>query len=274
MKPKDNTKGMKATDFIEGMTLEIKNWGKFFAGLQDKKVAKSVEAGNIVIMGGRNTAKGATGELSKDQQYVVVVIFKTRRSVETSFKWREQFGGLVVCHQKYLELLAQVRSKNLSDAEIDETFQQFLVEHGCCCSFATVARTVAAVTQQDYELFWETKEEPLYKIAIWKEAISTHMSSNKNKKASLSPEATNHNIRQQSLEINSLQEQLLESRIHSADLSRKLEKADKENVQLSKKIQKLEKDSKNGEGGEERGRGKGTRRGKGGNAALNECMPC
>ena len=41
---------------------------------------------------------------------------------------------------------------------------------------------------------------------------------------------------------------------------------------LSKKIQELEKDSKNGEGGEERGRGKGTRRGKGGNAALNECI--
>ena len=184
---------MKATDFIESRTLEIKDWGKFFAWLQDKdgtkKVAKSVATGDIVIMGGRKTAKGATGELIKDQQYVVVVIFKTRRSVETSFKWREQFGVLVVCHQKYLELLAQVRSKNLSDAEIDETFQQFLVEHGCCCSFATVARTVAAVTQQDYELFWETKEEPLYKIAIWKEAISTHMSSNKNKKASLSPEA-------------------------------------------------------------------------------------
>ena len=179
---------MKATDFIESRTLEIKDWGKFFAWLQDKdgtkKVAKSVATGDIVIMGGRKTAKGATGELIKDQQYVVVVIFKTARSVETRFKWREQFRVLVVCHQKYLELLAQVRSKKLFDAEIDETFQQF----------------------------------------IWKEAISTHMSGNKNKKASLSPEATNHNIRQQSLEINSLQEQLLESRIRSADLSRQLEK--------------------------------------------------
>jgi len=130
------------------------------------------------------------------------------------------------------------------------------------------------VTLQDYELFWEIKEEPLYRIAIWNEAISIHMSGNKSKEAFPPPEATNYTSRQKSLEINSLQEQLLESRTLSDDLSKQLDKSAKLNVQLSKKIQKLETDSQNGQGGEERGRGKGARRGKGSNAALNECMPC